>query len=85
MHGRPVVGSDDPAVAALVERLGCGVTVGAGSAPLLADAIVALLHDETAAEAYGAAGAAAAARLHSVDAVTAAMRAIYAEVAGRSS
>ena len=82
VHGRPVVASDDPGIAALVAALGCGVTVPAGSAASLATALSEVLSGDDAAARYGAAGAAAAAQRHSVDAVTAAVRSVYADLVG---
>jgi len=82
MHGRPVVASDDPGIAALVTALGCGVTVPAGSVPALAAALSEALTDDEGAARYGAAGALAAARQHSVAAVAAAVRAVYADLVG---
>lgn len=82
MHGRAVVTSDDPGLVALVEDLGCGISTPAGSAEALAAAIASLLDDGTLATRYGTAGAAAATRLHSVDAVTDAVRRVYADLLG---
>lgn len=82
MHGRAVVTSDDPGLVELVGDLGCGITTAAGSSPALAAAVSSLLDDDTLAARYGAAGAAAATRLHSVGAVTDAVRGVYAELLG---
>jgi glycosyltransferase involved in cell wall biosynthesis len=82
MHGRPVVTSDDPGLIALVDDLDCGVSTRAGSADALAAAIASLLDDAVAAGRYGAAGAAAATRMHSVSAVTDAVRSVYAGLLG---
>jgi glycosyltransferase involved in cell wall biosynthesis len=82
MHGRPVVASDDVGAASLVTGLRCGVTVRAGSAADLAAAISTILSDDAAAVRYSEGGAEAAARLHSVGAVTAAVRSVYAELVG---
>src|SRR5205807_1008908 len=79
MHGRPVVASDDPGIAALVAGLGCGVTVSAGSVSALAAGLSAILSDDDAAVRYGAAGAAAAAQRHSVAGVASAVRSVYAD------
>lgn len=80
IHGRPVVASDDPGIAALVAPLGCGVTVPAGSVAALASALSAILSDDDAAARYSATGAAAATRLHSVDAVVSAVRGVYTDL-----
>jgi glycosyltransferase involved in cell wall biosynthesis len=82
MHGRPVVASDDPGIAALVAALGCGVTVPAASVPALAAALSVVLSDDDAAARYGAAGAAAAAQRHSVAAVVSDVRSVYADLVG---
>lgn len=82
MHGRPVVASDDPGIAALVAALGCGVTVPAGSVAALAAALSTTLSDDDASARYGAAGAAAAAERHSVTAVASEVRGVYAELVG---
>ena len=78
MHGRAVVASDDPGLVALVGELGCGLTTAAGSPDALAAAVSSVLGDDLLAVRYGAAGAEAAARLHSVAAVTDAVRGVYA-------
>jgi len=82
MHGRAVVASDDPGLVALVADLGCGLTTPAGSPDALAAAVSSLLADDAEAARYGAAGAAAATRLHSVRAVTDAVRDVYAGLLG---
>src|SRR4051794_14568526 len=82
MHGRPVVASDDPGIAALLAALGCGVTVPAASVPALAAALSAMLSDDDAATRYGADGAVAAAHRHSVAAVVSDVRSVYADLVG---
>ena len=82
MHGRAVVTSDDPGLVALVGELGCGLTTPAGSPDALAAAVSSLLDDDAAAVRYGAAGVSAATRLHSVGAITDAVRGVYAELLG---
>jgi glycosyltransferase involved in cell wall biosynthesis len=79
MHARPVIGSDDPAVAAVVSRLGAGPVVPAADPRALADALRRLLADDESVSAYAAA-ASAAVRPHSVAAVTDATRAVYRAV-----
>ena len=84
MHGRAVVTSDDPGLVALVDDLGCGITTPAGSPDALSAAIASLLDDDTAAARFGGAGADVAARLHSIGAVTEAVRGVYAGLLGVS-
>jgi glycosyltransferase involved in cell wall biosynthesis len=82
MHGRPVVASDDPGIAALIAGLGCGVTAPAGDVGALTAALSVVLSDDDVAVRYGAAGAQAASSRHSVTAVTAAVREVYAGLVG---
>ena len=77
MHGRPVVGSDDPAIAASVHRLGNGRVVPAGSADALAEGLRAVLGDDAYARQLGDRGATAVRELHGVPAVTAQHQRIY--------
>jgi glycosyltransferase involved in cell wall biosynthesis len=84
MHGRPVVASDDLGIAALLGALRCGVTVPAGSVGALATALSSMLSDDDLAVRFGAAGADAAGRLHSVTAVTDAVRGVYTDLIRRA-
>lgn len=69
--GRPVLASDDPAVASIVAALGCGVVVPAADAPALRDAMEQILSDDARADALGAAGASAVRAAHDPAAVAA--------------
>jgi glycosyltransferase involved in cell wall biosynthesis len=80
-HGRPVVGSDDPAVREVVERLGAGAIVPAGnSAALLVELRRVLTDDDLVASI--AAHSTKMASSHTITAVTAATRAVYQRAAG---
>lgn len=80
-HGRPVIGSDDPAVAELVEGLGAGVVVPAGNSAALLVELRRFLRDDAAVAGAAERGLAAADR-HALAAVTEATRAVYRRVAG---
>jgi glycosyltransferase involved in cell wall biosynthesis len=81
-HRRVVIGSGDPAVAEVVTALGAGPVVPAGNAGVLAAALRDLLTNDAAVAGYADA-AAAAAQTHSIEAVTAATRAVYRQVLER--
>lgn len=82
-HARAVIGSDDPAVAEAVGALGAGPIVPAGDVSALSRELRRLLSDDAAVSAYAAA-ASRGARRHSVAAVAAATRAVYAAaIAGK--
>jgi len=83
-HGRPLVASDDPGLAAAARRLGGAVIVPAGDAASLADAVAAMLADDRLAADLGGRAREAVAGLHGRAAVTAAVRSVYARaLAGR--
>jgi glycosyltransferase involved in cell wall biosynthesis len=82
IHGRPVVASSDPAVAELAASLGGALVVDARDVDGFTRALERLLHDDDLATELGAQGQANASRLHSVAAVTAATRAVYAAAVG---
>jgi glycosyltransferase involved in cell wall biosynthesis len=76
MHGRAVIGCDDPAVAEVVGALGAGPLVPAGDATALAGELRRLLTDDAAVASYAAAASSGAQR-HSTAAVVAATQAVY--------
>lgn len=78
-HARPVIGSDDPAVAEVVERLSAGLVVPAGNSAGLLVALRRILTDDELVTATGTASSAAASA-HSIRAVTEATRWVYREV-----
>jgi glycosyltransferase involved in cell wall biosynthesis len=80
-HRRVVIGSDDPAVAEVVTGLGAGPIVPAGDSAALADELRRILGDDAAVASYADA-AAHGASAHSLEAVTAATRAVYRQVLG---
>ena len=80
-HGRPVIGSDDPAVQEVVDRLGAGVIVPAGNSAALLVELRRLLSDDELVAAI-AAHSQPAASGHTIAAVTAATRAVYQHVLG---
>ncbi len=82
-HARPVIGSDDPAVAEVMERLEAGVVVPAGNSAAVLVELRRLLSDDQAVARFAAAGQAAAAG-HTTAAVAAATQLVYREVTGRS-
>lgn len=79
-HGRPVVGSDDPAVRHLADSLGNTVVVPSADPDAMADAIARLFDDPAEATRLGAAGLDAVECRHSIAAVTAATQAVYRTV-----
>ncbi len=79
VHGRAVIGCDDPAVAEVVGGLGAGPVVPAGDVTRLAAELRRLLEDDEAVASYAEAGARHA-RAHSITVVTAATRAVYSKV-----
>lgn len=79
-HGRPVIGSDDPAVREVVERLGAGAIVPAGNSAALLVELRRLLTDDELVASIAAHSKAAAAD-HTIAAVTSATRAVYQRVA----
>jgi glycosyltransferase involved in cell wall biosynthesis len=81
-HGRAVIGSDDPAVAAVVDDLGAGVVVPAGNSAALLVELRRLLRDDAAVADAAARGLAGASR-HTIAAVTAATQAVYRDVVGQ--
>jgi glycosyltransferase involved in cell wall biosynthesis len=83
-HGRPVIGSDDPAVQEVVERLSAGPIVPAGNSAALLVELRRLLSDDELVASIGAHSREAATG-HSIAAVTAATRAVYQSVAGAAS
>jgi glycosyltransferase involved in cell wall biosynthesis len=78
--GRPVVVSDDPGTAAVIERSGGGLVVPAGSIVALASAIDRLLDDADLAAKMGGAARAHARRHHTVHEGVARYRQLYARV-----
>jgi glycosyltransferase involved in cell wall biosynthesis len=82
-HGRPVVGSDDPAIVELARTLGCVVTVPAQRASALAAELTTLLLDDRAAASLSWHANDAVQRKHSIAAVTEATQAVYRDAAGR--
>jgi glycosyltransferase involved in cell wall biosynthesis len=78
--GRPVVVSDDPGTAAVIERSGGGLVVPAGSIVALASAIDRLLDDADLAAKMGGAARAHALRHHTVHEGVARYRQLYARV-----
>jgi glycosyltransferase involved in cell wall biosynthesis len=80
-HGRPVIGSDDPAVAEVVERIGAGSIVPAGDPEALAAALRGYLTDNALVSTAGQSGLRGAAS-QSIAAVTQATRAVYRSVLG---
>lgn len=80
-HRRVVIGSDDPAVAEVVTKLGAGPVVPAGDVAALAAALKGVLEDDAAVTAYAESAAAESVR-HSIEAVTAATRAVYRHAMG---
>jgi glycosyltransferase involved in cell wall biosynthesis len=80
-HGRPVIGSDDPAVAEVVERLGAGAIVPAGNSAALLVELRRLLGDDELVASI-AAHSREAVSAHTITAVTAATRAVYQRVLG---
>lgn len=82
-HGRPVIGSDDPAVREVLEHVGSGEVVPAGDPKALADALRRYLIDDELV-ATVAERARRASSSHSIEAVTRATRAVYAYVLGRT-
>lgn len=85
MHARPVVASDDPGLVEAVASLSCGVTVPAESPEHLKSALAQMLKSPDLTQQLGCTGRQNAAERHSVGAVTATARAIYAEVLTRHS
>jgi glycosyltransferase involved in cell wall biosynthesis len=81
MHGRPVIGCDDPAVAEVVVALGAGPVVPAGDPVALSTELRRLLTDDAAVASYAAAASAGAQR-HAIESVTAATRAVYSAAIG---
>jgi len=79
MHGRPFVGSAEPAVAGLVDSLGHGYVGAPGDAGAVATSVVRILRDPDLADRLGDAGRAAAERQHSIEAVTACVHDAYDE------
>jgi glycosyltransferase involved in cell wall biosynthesis len=79
-HARPVIASDDPAVREIAEQLGGAVLVPAGDVAALSAAMRSLLLDGHRAAELGARGRGTVMQTHSVAAVTAATRAVYADV-----
>jgi glycosyltransferase involved in cell wall biosynthesis len=77
IHGRPVVASDDPAVAEVATDLGNALMVRGWDIDGFTHELSRLLDDDDLAAELGARGEANARRLHSVEAVTAATRAVY--------
>jgi glycosyltransferase involved in cell wall biosynthesis len=78
-HGRPVVGSDDPAVAEVV--LACGGTVvPAGDVDALAAALARVLADPAGADESGRTATSAASARYDGVAVATAIREVYADV-----
>lgn len=78
--GRPVLGSDDPAVADLINRLRCGIVTPAGDSSELGDAMRAILSRDDLVEHYAAAGQKNAQLWHSPGAVAASYAALYRSV-----
>lgn len=79
MHARPVLGSDDPGLRAVIDGLGCGLVVPAGRPAPLAAALEHLLGDPGLAHRLGAAGARSAPARYGITPATARVRDIYAE------
>jgi glycosyltransferase involved in cell wall biosynthesis len=83
MHGRPVIGCDDPAVAEVVGALGAGPVVPAGDPVALSEELRRLLNDDAAVASYAAAATAGAKR-HTIESVAAATRAVYSAAVERA-
>lgn len=80
-HGRPVIGTDDPAVAEVLGRTGAGDVVPAGDPQALADAIRRYLGDDSLVASVAARGRQGA-QAHSIAAVTRATREVYRSASG---
>lgn len=80
--GTPIVATDVGDVRRLTD-LGAGVLSPVGDAAALADALIALLTDDAAADRYGAAGHAACAEHFSIDAIAAQTERHYAALRSR--
>lgn len=78
--GRAVVASDDPAVAAIVTRLGCGLITPAGDVAALTAALRQVLTDDALADTFGTAGAAAARAAYAPEVIAAAYLELYRSV-----
>jgi glycosyltransferase involved in cell wall biosynthesis len=81
-HGRPVIGSDDPAVQEVVERLGAGVIVPAGNSAALLVELRRLLADDGLVASIAAHSQEAAAA-HTTRAVATATHEVYERVTRR--
>jgi glycosyltransferase involved in cell wall biosynthesis len=79
MHGRPVVASNDPAVAEVAADLGNALVAGGWDAAGFGHELSRLLDDDDLAAELGERGRVNAQRLHSVEAVTEATRVVYRE------
>jgi glycosyltransferase involved in cell wall biosynthesis len=80
-HGRPVIGSDDPAVCEVLQRLGAGVVVPAANSAALLVELRRFLADDDAVAAAAERGRERAVS-HSIATVTAETRAVYLEAVG---
>ncbi|HVT65989.1 MAG TPA: glycosyltransferase family 4 protein [Mycobacteriales bacterium] len=85
MHGRAVIGCDDPAVAEVLGALGAGPVVPAGNVTALSQQLQRLLTNDQVVASYARAAAAGAKR-HTIGSVAEATRAVYgAAINGRTS
>jgi glycosyltransferase involved in cell wall biosynthesis len=82
MHGRPAVASADPAVADVARDLGCALISTGWGAGDFSDGLARLLDDAGLASELGERGRSNVRRLHSVEAVTTATRAVYHAAVG---
>jgi glycosyltransferase involved in cell wall biosynthesis len=78
--GRAVVASDDPAVAAIVQHLACGLITPAGDAAALAAAFGQILTDDVLADGFGTAGAVAARAAYAPEIIAAEYLELYRSV-----
>jgi glycosyltransferase involved in cell wall biosynthesis len=82
MHGRAAIVSDDPAVREVSDELGSALEVETAAPAAFANELRRLLDDDALAAELGERGRRNADRLHSVDVVSAATRAVYRDVVG---
>jgi glycosyltransferase involved in cell wall biosynthesis len=84
LHGRAVVGSDDPAVAEVLRTLAAGDPIPAGDDRALATALARLLDDDAAATAAGDVARRNAERVYAPGAVADRVRAVHDRVAAEA-
>lgn len=85
LHGRPLVTSDDPGLVETLSILGAGVSVPAGDAAALADALDRVLADDELVRQWSEQSRRAAAATFAPDVVTARVREIHDRVVAKAS